>query len=64
MDGDSKCHKIFSEIIRCQNATPHEHVTSVLFPTLPGTVPAEGGFAASEAFLHKLRLSAELGEAK
>lgn len=64
MDGDSKCHKIFSKITRCQNAVPREDVTSVLFSTLPGTVPAEEGFAESAAFLHKLRLSAEPDEVK
>lgn len=37
---------------------------SLLYSFLPGTVPAEEGFAESAAFLHKLRLSAERGEAK
>lgn len=43
---------------------PHVYVTSVLISTLPGTLPAEEEFAESAAFLHKLRLSVELGEAK
>lgn len=37
---------------------------SLLCSVIPGTVPAEEGFAESAAFLHKLRLSAEPGGAK